>query len=474
MLWNAAAYDFEPSKIAPLFAGEWLQLTNRAIDRVIHSNYGIFGNNYMTEADISQSDGKVDISELGIMMGGHESRMSFVASMGRVDEIALSGSQLQSQTAISLPIGTTAVAFNVPMNSDYIISAKVKNIAGDDIAWQISNRTLSGFSINVAEVGASLSWIAKRKGTFLSSVYATEGSKIVPVKQRKKVSLVAGSNTVTLDNRMVGDYEVRIEKGFCYNGGGEVAYGNITKNALNFVIADVGDTATLEYEIFGNALLAGTVLAQRYEINASQAISAGTTTITFASSALANDWIFAVFQCYDANGAAISFSISNRTSTSFDINVGSNATIEYSVAEVGITISDLVSTQEVWSKASDEASFYTFRPNAFQNKNKIVYCYQGNYLLVKKGCGLADWTGLLIRYPRTPIWVTAVASFVDAPDGNAIELIILALKKEISERCRIEYKPDENETMRTANAIYQSAGQSINSEQQKQKVKAIL
>jgi hypothetical protein len=141
-------------------------------------------------------------------------------------------------------------------------------------------------------------------------------------------------------------------------------------------------------------------------------------------------------------------------------------------SETGLIVESTVSSAVV--PLAREA-FTVFRTSAFQNIKTIAFCYNGDYLYLKKGSGLATYGTLTLRYPRVPIPVTADTDLVDLPD-SCMEIAILKLKTLLMHR-RPTPEPEgeiEQEMTEHVRNLYSQLGVQATLEEIKDKAVKVL
>jgi hypothetical protein len=129
-------------------------------------------------------------------------------------------------------------------------------------------------------------------------------------------------------------------------------------------------------------------------------------------------------------------------------------------------------------RAVGHEEFRTWSPTAVQNKNTIVYTIEGDYINLKKGSNLSTYGSLSLKYPRLPIPVAADATYVDVPDGVAIDVALMVLKQILCSRLTAAGYPapkyDFNAEIKAlVEPLYATLGQEYEAEPDKDKLIAL-
>jgi hypothetical protein len=149
------------------------------------------------------------------------------------------------------------------------------------------------------------------------------------------------------------------------------------------------------------------------------------------------------------------------------------------IARVGQQIRfHLESTATNYIEAVSVEELRVWRSGASTNLNKIVYALVGDALYLRWGDSLTNSGTLTLRYPRLPLEVTSDASYIDLPDGIAIEVAILKTKLIVQQRlitsgAKSTIPQIDNEMSALVQAMYQTFGQEVGAETIKQKVQAL-
>jgi len=104
--------------------------------------------------------------------------------------------------------------------------------------------------------------------------------------------------------------------------------------------------------------------------------------------------------------------------------------------EITSTVTSVVDAVSIYD-------FHRFDKSALENKSKIVWAYQGEKILLKKGETLTSYGTLTIRYPKLPTKVSADSDYIDVPDGPLVDLVIYKLRNLLAQRAGVAV-PDES------------------------------
>lgn len=117
-------------------------------------------------------------------------------------------------------------------------------------------------------------------------------------------------------------------------------------------------------------------------------------------------------------------------------------------------------------------AYRDFRVNATQNRNKIVWVYSGDQILLKKGATLASYGTLTLRFPRVPLQVIADSDYLDLPDGAPVVLALELLKRELLRRFK-NLEPNLEDLRSIVTDVYRTFQSSAATEEIDEKVKAL-
>jgi len=106
-----------------------------------------------------------------------------------------------------------------------------------------------------------------------------------------------------------------------------------------------------------------------------------------------------------------------------------------------------------------------------RHPNKIIWCYSGDYLLLKTP--LASYGSLVLWYPRVPQEPSSDTDYIDLPDGPAIELAMALLRKMIAERFLAGAVKNDQEIAAGVQSMAENYGLQMNKEDVKRKVEAL-
>jgi len=116
--------------------------------------------------------------------------------------------------------------------------------------------------------------------------------------------------------------------------------------------------------------------------------------------------------------------------------------------------------------------YRNFRTAAPQNRNKIVWAYDGDQILLKKGASLSTYGTLTLRYPRVPTLVVADSDYIDLPDGVAIVLALELLKRELLRRFK-NLEPNLEDLRAIVQDMFRTFQGAVQTEEIDEKVKAL-
>lgn len=117
-------------------------------------------------------------------------------------------------------------------------------------------------------------------------------------------------------------------------------------------------------------------------------------------------------------------------------------------------------------------AYRNFRTAAAQNRNKIIWVYDGDQILLKKGSSLASYGTLTLRYPRVPVEVIADSDYIDLPDGAATSLALELLKRELLRRFK-NLEPNLEDLRSMVQDMYRTFQGAVQTEEIDEKVKAL-
>ena len=115
----------------------------------------------------------------------------------------------------------------------------------------------------------------------------------------------------------------------------------------------------------------------------------------------------------------------------------------------------------------------TWRPAAKQNAKNIVWCLDGQRLLLRKGNSVTSYSTVKLHYPALPTEATTTTDKVDLPDGAPIELALKMLKKVLSERYTEKAEDHSSEVAMAVANIMNQYRVSASLEEVQDKVKAL-
>jgi hypothetical protein len=102
--------------------------------------------------------------------------------------------------------------------------------------------------------------------------------------------------------------------------------------------------------------------------------------------------------------------------------------------------------------------YKTWRDTAVNNQKRIVYCLQGDELLVKSGSGLSTLGTLNLYYPSIPTRIVTGVDKVELPDGACMQVAIMALKMTIAKRQGKDFAVYRDEMSSWISLMYKAAG----------------
>lgn len=117
--------------------------------------------------------------------------------------------------------------------------------------------------------------------------------------------------------------------------------------------------------------------------------------------------------------------------------------------------------------------YKAWRTTSQYNKSQIVYTITYDSILLKKGADVSSYGTLTFYYPALPVEVTQDSDSLDVPDGTAVELVILRMKKILAGRYA---KPLENYDAMVGQKIRQlfdAAGISVSNEELVKKTQSL-
>jgi hypothetical protein len=121
------------------------------------------------------------------------------------------------------------------------------------------------------------------------------------------------------------------------------------------------------------------------------------------------------------------------------------------------------------------AELNTWEPTAVRNSQKIVYCYHGNKLKLKKSEDLDSFGTLTLSYPRIPFDVISENSHIDLPHGAPIEIAILKCQLILASRFPgVQIADPREEMARLVRSLFENFGITAQLEEIKNKVEALL
>jgi hypothetical protein len=144
------------------------------------------------------------------------------------------------------------------------------------------------------------------------------------------------------------------------------------------------------------------------------------------------------------------------------------------INQAALLKTELESSATKYIEAVSTLALKTFRPDAIQNRNKIVYAISGNQLFLAKGSNLNSYGTLTLRFVRMPDQVSADSDFIDIPDGAAMEMCLLKLKEILRERYGLQKTDDSAKRDELMRQLYESVGQAVSLETDGEKAKTIL
>ena len=140
--------------------------------------------------------------------------------------------------------------------------------------------------------------------------------------------------------------------------------------------------------------------------------------------------------------------------------------------EVKLTVTSSALTNKVCRPLSIDG-LKSWRSGARQNKNMIVYAYQGDSLVFRKGDSLASYgTTVTLIFPQMPVEVAADTDFIDLPD-SALEIAQLKLQKILASRYGVSLPNYDQDIAAAVVGLYQSSGQVFKLEDLAEKIKAL-
>lgn len=145
----------------------------------------------------------------------------------------------------------------------------------------------------------------------------------------------------------------------------------------------------------------------------------------------------------------------------------------YRIYRPALTKIELESSQTDYVEPVSLIGFRTFRSAAHNSRKKIVYAVSGEIIYIAKGDDLSSYGTITFRYPRVPTLVTADTDLVDLPDGEAVELAIIQLKKILAERYEKQKKDYKQDVNALVQGLYSSFGVTAEAEEHKSRIKAL-
>ena len=114
-----------------------------------------------------------------------------------------------------------------------------------------------------------------------------------------------------------------------------------------------------------------------------------------------------------------------------------------------------------------------WRTGANQNTSHIAWSLLGNSAEFRKGDSVSSYGTVTLYYPALPTEVAADATKLDVPDGEAIELVILRIKRILSERYLPKPVEVSGQMQAIVRALIDAKGIGMTNEEVSDKVKAL-
>lgn len=433
-VWNAATQDFRSA--VTLHANEYLSLVNRAVLSVVSPLYGILGKSYMTQVAVTPTNDAASLAAVPVMRG--------FEFMSELELSKTSSTYSDTKSKATLVVGDNVVSFSSPLTSDTWVFAGAPfcyDGGGASVAFLVTNRTRFGFTVNVA-TDSSFEYKVAVRGTY---------NKVYPV---------FGSGTHAVNFGTVLPSWIFAGTPLCYDSNGD---------AVAFSISGRHST--------GFSLTTDAACAFEYEVIASTRVTliSGENAVTFSPALASATWVFAgVPFAYNSSGDELAFDITARATTGFTITVSEAGFLEYAAAIQGQTTIARRGGDRIYPKGLTEFLAWGRIRDISQNRNSVVFAMDGDQLLFDRGRNIVAYPSMVLHYPRVPTAATALADYVDVPDGGATELLIMALKSSVAKRYGIQVQDVKREAAATVQGLYQASGQSIKFEEAEKKVTQFL
>lgn len=135
--------------------------------------------------------------------------------------------------------------------------------------------------------------------------------------------------------------------------------------------------------------------------------------------------------------------------------------------QVKVTL-ESTATKDVAELTRSELNVWqTTNPN---QQSTIGYCLEGSKIFLVKGAGLTSYGTLSLHYPRVPIEVLDDTDYIDLPDGPAVNLALIYLRRMMTPPVDANrYSAEIQENVR---ALISSFGAKLSTEEITQRVKA--
>ena len=140
------------------------------------------------------------------------------------------------------------------------------------------------------------------------------------------------------------------------------------------------------------------------------------------------------------------------------------------VAPVHIVVE---SSMTQYVEALTMEDFAIFASDSNDNKEKIVFAFEGSSLLLKKGDNVTEYGALTLHAIMMPTPVTMDSDTIDLPDGAPIQLAIITMRNRILRRMGLP-PSDPNAMQGILQNIYQMAGAEVKLEELSSKIKALM
>lgn len=441
----AAVRNIPQEAVTGLYAGEWLSILNRAIHDAMMPVYSIFANNYMSRAVVSVSDGEVDLSTLDIAFAGNERRLKVQAINAKLIDIYAYSTPNEFGTH-EVPVVAGDNVITLPHNplGDWIFdNITVVDSNGSPTYFTVKSVFGDRFTINVPSSGILKYSYGTTGYRSAGAVLANPDAKIQDIKVRIKQSLTAGRNVVNFPSGVSFYGSYSLNNFISTNAGGSVVGVDVKDRFPTYMIVDAVAATTLETEIVGMGIFPSTISTPIEQRIKTRVTGSDIVTIFYPITFGATPYSVLSIYAFDDSGNALGWEIQTRTANSITLKLASiPAWVHLRVGSEGLSyklLPKLANSDIVFIAAASYEDFMQFNPTSQHARDIGMFWYgEGKRLFIKSGSDVSNISTLIVHYPRIPYKVSLESDYVDVPDGEAIELVILTHRLKLAERFGIQ------------------------------------